>query len=125
MDVTWFGEEDKCGQASFYKTNLTLNTVSTDPFRSAYRVRVGGDKSGNIVIMPLVKDQVERDYTGGKGIYVLAVKKSYSRISSTELMSQIAASLGIDTFGEKPLQFRTHFDKREGMLVIETGKEYL
>ena len=63
MDVTWFGEEDKCGQASFYKTNLTLNTVSTDPFRSAYRVRVGGDKSGNIVIMPLDKDQVERDYT--------------------------------------------------------------
>ena len=123
MDVTWFGEEDKTGQASFYKTNLTLNCVATDPFRNAYRVRVGGDKNGNIVIMPLDKDQVERDYTGGKGIYVLAVKKSYSRISSTMLMSQIASALRVESFGEKPLQYRTHFDKREGILVIETGKE--
>ena len=122
MEITWFDEKDKIGQASFYKTNLTLNCVASGPFQNAYRVRVGGDKNGNIVVMPLSKDQVERDITGGKGIYNLAVKKSYSRISSTPLMSQIASSLGV-VLSEKPLQFPTHFDEFEGILVIETGKE--
>ena len=122
MDITWFDEKDKTGQASFYKTNLTLNCVASEPFQAAYRVRVGGDKNGNIVIMPLNKDQVERDFTGGKGIYTLAIKKSYSRICSTPLMSQIGASLGV-ALSEIPLQFPTHFDEREGVLVIKTRKE--
>ena len=122
MDITWFDEKDKTGQASFYKTNLTLNCVASEAFQTAYRVRVGGDKEGNIVIMPLSKDQVERDFSGGKAIYTLAIKKSYSRISSTPLMSQIANALGI-TLSDKPVQFPTHFDKREGLLVIEAKKE--
>ncbi|MBP5091191.1 MAG: hypothetical protein J6328_01350 [Bacilli bacterium] len=122
MEITWFDEKDKTGIASLYKTNMTLNCVASEPFQSAYRVRVGGDKNGNIIVMPLDKDQVERDFTGGKGIYKIAVKQSYSRLSSTQLMSQIGAMLGL-TLSDKPVQFPTYFDKREGVLVITTGKE--
>ena len=59
---------------------------------------------------------------GGEGIYKIACKKSYARISSTGLMSQIGAALGLE-LSDKPTQFESEFLEKENLLVIKTGKE--
>ena len=122
MPITWFSTKEKTGSASFYSTNITLNTIATVPFEYAYRVQVGMDEKGNIVIQPLSKERVLRGDLDEYAIQQIAIKKTYSRISSTTLMKRIAESLNI-TLGEKPMKFETTWDEVENILTIHTGKE--
>ena len=54
MEVKWFNAKDKEGVASFYLTNIDLNIVASVPFQYAYRVQVGVDDKGNIIIKPSI-----------------------------------------------------------------------
>lgn len=122
MGITWFSLKEKTGTASFYATNITLNTIASVPFEYAYRVQVGMDEKGNIVIQPLSKDRVIRGDLDEYAIQTIAVKKTYSRISSTSLMKHIGEALGM-TFSDTPMKFETSWDDKENILTIKTGKE--
>ena len=80
MGITWFSLKEKTGTASFYATNITLNTIASVPFEYAYRVQVGMDEKGNIVIQPLSKDRVIRGDLDEYAIQTIAVKKTYSHM---------------------------------------------
>ena len=122
MPIQWFSTKEKTGSASFYNTNITLNTIATVPFEYAYRVQVGIDDNGNIVIQPLSKERVLRGDLDEYAIQQIAIKKTYSRISSTVLMKRISTALNI-TLSDKPLKFETTWDEVENILTIHTGKE--
>lgn len=121
MGITWFTVKEKVGTASFYKTNITLNTVATIPFEYAYRVQVGMNDDGNIVIQPLSKERVIRGDLDEYAIQNIAIKKTYSRISSTPLMKSIAETLGIK-LSETPVKFETSWDEKENILTINIKK---
>ena len=99
-----------------------MNTIASVPFEYAYRVQVGMDEKGNIVIQPLSKDRVIRGDLDEYAIQTIAVKKTYSRISSTSLMKHIGEALGM-TFSDTPMKFETSWDDKENILTIKTGKE--
>jgi hypothetical protein len=122
MGITWLNAKEREGVASFYSTNITLNTVASVPFEYAYRVQVGIDDQDNVVIQPLSKDRVERGDLDEYAIQKIAIKKSYSRISSTDIMKRIAQTLNI-TLDETPRRFKTKWDDKENILHIYTGKE--
>ncbi len=122
MPITWFSLKEKVGTASFYGTNITLNTIASIPFTDAYRVQVGLDEEGNVVIQPLSKDRVIRGDLDEYAVQSIAIKKTYSRISSTPLMKQVAEALGIE-LNESPRKFETTWDEKENILTIHTGKE--
>ena len=122
MGITWLNAKEREGVASFYSTNITLNTVASVPFEYAYRVRIGIDDQDNVVIQPLSKDRVERGDLDEYAIQKIAIKKSYSRISSTDIMKRIAQTLNI-TLDETPRRFKTKWDDKENILHIYTGKE--
>ena len=122
MPIQWFSTKEKTGSASFYSTNITLNTIATVPFEYAYRVQVGIDDNGNIVIQPLSKERVLRGDLDEYAIQQIAIKKTYSRISSTVLMKRISTALNI-TLSDKPLKFETTWDEVENILTVHTGKE--
>ena len=122
MEIKWFSTKEKLGSASFYSTNITLNTIATVPFEYAYRVQVGIDGNNNVVIQPLSKERVTRGDLDEYAILQIAIKKTYSRISSTVLMKQIAETLSI-TLSDKPIKFNTTWDEVENILTIHTGKE--
>lgn len=122
MGITWLNAKEREGVASFYSTNITLNTVASVPFEYAYRVQVGIDDQDNVVIQPLSKDRVERGDLDEYAIQKIAIKKSYSRISSTDIMKRIAQKLNI-TLDETPQRFKTKWDDKENILHIYTGKE--
>jgi len=122
MGITWLNAKEREGVASLYSTNITLNTVASVPFEYAYRVQVGIDDEDNVVIQPLSKDRVERGDLDEYAIQKIAIKKSYSRISSTDIMKRIAQTLNI-TLDETPRRFKTKWDDKENILHIFTGKE--
>lgn len=121
MNIKWFSSKEKIGSASFYNTNITLNTIASVPFEYAYRVQVGLDEKNNIVIQPLPKDKVMRGDLDEYTIYQIAIKKTYSRISSTSLMKKISEAIGIE-FSNEPTKFDTIWDDNENVLIIKTEK---
>lgn len=122
MKITWLNAKEREGVASLYATNITLNTVASVPFEYAYCVQVGIDEKGNVVIQPLSKDRVLRGDLDEYALQKIAIKKSYSRISSTDIMKKIAGALGI-ALDETPRRYKTKWDDTENILIICTGKE--
>ena len=122
MEIKWFSTIEKTGSASFYSTNITLNTIATVPFEYAYRVQVGMDEHKNIVIQPLSKERVLRGDLDEYAIMQISIKKTYSRISSTTLMKKIASALDI-TLSDKPVKYNTTWNDVDNILTIHTGKE--
>ncbi len=121
MGITWFSAKEKLGQASLYDSNITLNMVASVPFDVAYKVQVGMDDNGNLVIEPISKDRVVRGDLDEYALLPIQMKQSYSRINSTSLMKKIAANLGIN-LSKTPLKFDTKWDDDNNMLIILTGK---
>ena len=122
MAITWFSAKEKVGTASFYATNITLNTIASVPFEYAYRVQVGLDDDGNIVIEPLSKERVIRGDLDEYAIQNIAVKKTYSRICSTSLMKRISEATGLE-FSDTPLKYETTWDEKANLLTVNIKKE--
>lgn len=119
MPIQWLSSKEKIGTASLYKTNITLNTIASVPFEFAYRVQVGIDEKGNVVIRPLNKDIVQSGDLDEYTVQQIAVKKTYSRISSTILMNKISEILKI-TLNDKPNKFETSWSEEDNLLTIHT-----
>ena len=115
--IKWFNVKAKNGVASLYNNNITLNTTAMYPFESAYRVQVGLDDKGNIVIQPLAKAVVESGDLDESCLLKLERHKSFARISSTSLMKQIGETLKI-TLSKTPVQYETSWDSEENILTI-------
>jgi len=120
MAIKWLNVREKEGTASFYNTNITLNTVASTSFEYAYRVQIGLDDDNNVIIKPINKDRVLRGELDEYSLLKIAVKKTYSRISSTEIMTQLGESLGLD-YSNQPLKFKTFWDDTDNKLIIYTG----
>lgn len=120
MGIKWLNIRDKEGSASFYSTNITLNTVASTPFEYAYRVQIGIDDDNNVIIQPLSKEKVLRGDLDEYALLKIAVKKTYSRISNTEIMKRIGEHLNLD-YSNGPIKFKTTWDDNENMLIIYTG----
>ena len=120
--IKWFNVKAKNGVASLYNNNITLNTTAMYPFESAYRVQVGMDDSGNIVIQPLNKAIVESGDLDETCLLKLERHKSFARISSTSLMKQIGETLKI-TLSKSPVQYETSWDSEENILTILVKEE--
>ena len=115
--IKWFNVKAKNGVASLYSNNITLNTTAMYPFESAYKVQVGLDDNGNIVIQPLTKAVVESGDLDESCLLKIERHKSFARISSTTLMKQIGEILNI-TLSKVPTQFETSWDPEENVLTI-------
>ena len=115
--IKWFNVKDRTGVASLYPNNITLNTAAMSPLDFAYRVQVGLDDSGNIIIKPLSREVVESGVLDECCLLKLEIHKSFARISSALLLKQISEVLGI-TLSKTPTQFQTSWDSVEHILII-------
>ena len=122
--VKWFNVKAKNGVASLYSNSITLNTTAMYPFEEAYRVQVGMDDNGNIVIQPLTKAVVESGDLDESCLLKLERNKSFARISSTPLMKQIGEAIGME-LSKTAIQFETVWDSEENVLTILVNKVIL
>ena len=115
--IKWFNVKDRTGVASLYPNNITLNTAAMSPLDFAYRVQVGLDDNGNIIIKPLSREVVESGVLDECCLLKLEIHKSFARISSALLLKQISEALGL-TLTKSPIQFPTNWDSVEIILVV-------
>ena len=115
--IKWFNVKAKNGVASLYSNNITLNTTAMYPFEDAYKVQVGLDDNGNIVVQPLTKAVVESGDLDESCLLKLERNKSFARISSTSLMKQIGEALNLN-LSKVPVQFETTWDPEANVLTI-------
>ena len=115
--IKWFNVKDRTGVASLYPNNITLNTVAMSPLDFAYRVQVGLDDNGNIIIKPLSREVVESGVLDECCLLKLEIHKSFARISSALLLKQISEALGL-TLSKTPTQFQTNWDSVENILIV-------
>ena len=115
--IKWFNVKDRTGIASFYPNNITLNTTAMAPLDFAYKVQVGIDDSGNVIIQPLSRDVVETGALDECCLLKLEMHKSFARISSALLLKQISETFGL-TLSKTPLRFETTWDSVENILII-------
>ena len=116
--IKWFNVKDRNGVASLYNNNITLNTAAMSPLDFAYKVQVGIDDNQNIIIKPLSRDVVESGVLDECCLLKIEFHKSFARISSTQLLKQIAEELKL-TLSKSPLQFNTKWDSVENILIID------
>ena len=116
--IKWFNVKDRNGVASLYNNNITLNTAAMSPLDFAYKVQVGVDDNQNIIIKPLSRDVVESGILDECCLLNLEFHKSFARISSTQLLKQIAEEYHL-TLSKTPLQFNTKWDSVENVLIID------
>ena len=115
--IKWFNVKDRTGVASLYPNNITLNTAAMSPLDFAYRVQVGLDDNGNIIIKPLSREVVESGVLDECCLLKLEIHKSFARISSALLLKQISEALGL-TLTKTPTQFQTNWDSVENILIV-------
>lgn len=120
--ITWLSTKDEIGSASLYASNITLNTVAMNKFLTAYRVMVGIDDEGNIILAPLDKDRVLRGDLKEEQLQKISSKKTYSRISSSSLMRQIGNRLNI-AFSSTPIKCETRWDDNNNVLILKIKEE--
>ena len=117
--IKWFNVKDRTGVASLYPNNITLNTAAMSPLDFAYRVQVGLEDNGNIIIKPLTREVVESGVLDECCLLKLEIHKSFARISSALLLKQISEALGL-TLTKTPTQFLTTWDSVENILIVNT-----
>ena len=121
MKITWFDAKERQGQASLTTSYITLNAVASVPFEYAYKVQVGVDEGGNVVVAPLSKERVLRGDLDEYQLQAIALKKSYARICNRELMRQIAQEAKLE-LSDQAQSFETEWNEGENWLLVKTGK---
>ena len=121
MAIEWFSSNDKIGTASFYSSNITLNTIASVPFGNTSNIQVGLDDKSNVVIKPVSEEKVQSGELNASAIYQISIKKTYARISSVSLMKKISKALDI-VLDDKPVKYDATWDVTKNILVIHTGK---
>ena len=117
--IKWFNVKDRCGVATLYSNNITLNTTAMYPLDFAYKVQVGLDSdTGAVIIKPLTKEVVESGVLDECCLLKLETHKSFARISSSLLMKQISEELHL-TLSKTPIRFSTKWDSVENLLIID------
>lgn len=124
MAITWFGIKEREGIASFYANNITLNTVASYPLLEAYRVQVGKDEEGRLLIVPVSKEKAESGVYDEYALLPYEVRRSFSRINSASLMRQVEKSFGLD-LGKAPKKFKTTWDEKQNILYVDMKEEVI
>lgn len=121
--IEWINQKNRVGVVSLYQTNMTFNSIATESIVDAYKVQIGVDENDNLIVKPISKERFDRGDIDPFGLYEVAIKKSYSRISSTFLLSVIASKLHIDLSSSSPYKMYSLWDEENGYLIIKKEGE--
>ncbi len=109
MNITWFKEASKPGQATLYSSNITLNKVAIKNFEGYNSVLLGIDFSTKQVVIKPCKE-------GTDDSCKISMAASYGRVTNKDFMKVIMRIL--DNNLTNPLKLETLWDDSVEALVI-------
>ncbi|MBM7453497.1 hypothetical protein JN09_000827 [Acholeplasma morum] len=124
MAIEWIMPKDTLGTVTFYDSNITLNKVAASYFVDAYKVIVGIDKEKRrVVIKNLNKEEAMRGDVNKNHLLDVAIKKSYGRISSKKVISDISVLTNFDFLNNNNYKFRAKWSGTEKLLIVDLDEE--
>ena len=124
MAIEWIMPKDTLGTVTFYDSNITLNKVAASYFIDAYKVIVGIDRDKKrVVIKNLSKEEAIRGDINKNHLLDVAIKKSYGRISSKKVVSDISTVTNFSFTKDTNYKYRAKWNATEKLLVIELDEE--
>lgn len=124
MAIEWIMPKDTLGTVTFYDSNITLNKVAASYFIDAFKVIVGIDREKRrVVIKNLSKEEATRGDVNKNHLLDVAIKKSYGRISSKKVVSDISTVTNFSFTKDTNYKYRANWNATEKLLVIELDEE--
>jgi hypothetical protein len=124
MAIEWIMPKDTLGTVTFYDSNITLNKVAASYFVDAFKVIVGIDREKKrVVIKNLSKEEATRGDVNKNHLLDVAIKKSYGRISSKKVVSDISTVTNFSFTKDTNYKYRAKWNATEKLLVIELDEE--
>jgi hypothetical protein len=123
MDIQWFSKNLQ-GFVSIYETNITLNTVASSNFKTAFTTLIGYDKSKNIL---LIKALNKEEATMGKytlnDLHNISIKPTYGRINGKAIVNNIKKFFPMDFTQKNLYKFPCDWDNSQKFLRVYLDKE--
>lgn len=122
MEIQWFSKSLE-GVTTIYETNITLNTVAAENFKSAYSTIVGFNKSENILfIKSLNKEEAVNNYDE-TDLHPISIKPSYGRINGKSLIKNICEVFPLDFTKKTFFKFKSEWDPANKYLKVYLKEE--
>lgn len=123
MDIQWFSKNLQ-GFVSIYETNITLNTVASSNFKTAFTTLIGYDKTKNIL---LIKALNKEEATMGKytenDLHAISIKPTYGRINGKSIINNIQKYFPMDFMKKNLYKFPCDWDNSQKFLRVYFDKE--
>lgn len=123
MEIQWFMRNNH-GVATVYETNITLNTVAANHFKSAYTTLIGFDeKHRTLVIKAVSKDDFAMGLYSEEETHPISIKPSYGRINGKNIIRNLALKFPLSFTDKSFYKYPCEWVPEEKMLKIFLEKE--
>ena len=120
MSFIWASKKPNDGVATIYESNITLNKAASSHFEHAYNVLLGLDVAQQkVAIKPVTKEEFDIGAIPEEKRHKITVKPSYARVSNKKFIKELAEVAGIDLQEGQSFKFKTYWEKKENLLVID------
>ena len=109
MNITWFKDDTKPGQATLCESNITLNKIAIKNFEGFDSVLLGIDYPGKKIVIKPCKSNTPHSFK-------ISIAPSYGRITNKEFMKEITKIL--DCSLTNPLKLETEWNSNDEILII-------
>lgn len=120
MSFIWASKKPNDGVATIYESNITLNKAASSHFEHAYNVLLGLDVAQQkVAIKPVSKEEFDIGAIPEEKRHKITVKPSYARVSNKKFIKELAETAGINLQEGQSFKFKTYWEKKENLLVID------
>jgi hypothetical protein len=124
MSVQWFSKKETELIATIYDSNITLNKVASDYFKTAYSVMLGFDEfNAHVLVKPLDKDATRLGHIPEDQRNTISVWQSSARIANKAFVSRISSLTGLEFKKSKAHKFKAEWDTKQIVLRINLQEE--
>lgn len=125
MSIEWF-TNSKNKYATIYDTNITLNTVAAENFKTCFATLVGFDIDTNtLLIKALSKEEASTGKYYDSDLHPISIKPSYGRINGKNIIKKLCNFFPLDFTGKQSYKFECDWSSSDKTLHIHLGEEVL
>jgi len=118
MDVQWFSKSPK-GVATIYNSNITLNTVAANHFKTAYKVIVGfSQEEKALIIKAITKEELDLGLYKDLETRDISIKPSYGRVTGKDMINRLIEFYPINFAAATLNKFECEWSQEEKALFI-------
>lgn len=124
MAIQWFSRKENELIVTIYDSNITLNKVASDYFKTAYSVMLGFEEASNTVLVrPLDKEASRLGHIPEDQRNSISVWQSSARIANKAFISNISNQTGLQFKKSKAHKFMASWDNAKKVLRINLNEE--